>query len=1222
MQMDFVPSAITFSHDMWRPSEPLSWRTGRVERFAALSFLRQQVAAFGATRTKIDADLIDFQNLRLEQILSFLDKASVNLCVFPEYAFLADPSTLQLFSGFAPRMTIVAGIGLPRSGGVEALSEYSADPVSPNHNVVAVFSGEDCHLVTKQHAAEGESITPGSGYRSIELECGGRKIVLGVVVCKDYLVAGPSLGGVGPVPDVLAIPAYTSNLAAFRPEAPRDFPRILANSAENGGSTIYAAGCDDRFASQGVPQPIPAQAEGIISVKWHGPPERPTSLLKPRNRVVLRSAMLPASDDESAIKIAQAFQRLAQSGSDGLDEAGEFPRWMDYLEGKPRLALLADAVRLYWQAKSDDLVTPDLAEQLSRHLVSQETPSFEEHWHRALDRVIKQLKAAVSAHSDKIDLWRTLLSVLEQYLLVRGAGNEATYGVEQDDPVEDKLVRHFSIGLGQFDSKNALATLSDQQDLLQTFARSAPDKSRLSYRLETRQDPATGNVFPHFCADFYGPAGEEADRYFTSLQRISRSVYLRGWSTYTAGPASITGHRVAIVPRSGTYPKIREDLGFLVDVLRATGGNCMLEISGRRVKQETDDLTSKLPGSLTIVESAAGEGAKWFAMQAVGGISLGLEVTLVTPERNDPLANLIGAALFSGSAFDVVELHADAQPEPVVYPVEVAHRIMHPPHGYIEGRGLGSRRPLLLTVRGWTGVGEGAVLGTARAARPFVDDDLEVRIPDASRLLHTYVIGRTGVGKTNTLKNLARHDLTRHDQSRQAPVIIIDPHGELFDYAVRHATHRDNLIALDFSKPAVPSINPIYMDATDEDGILRNVESLIEMVVGSMYYEWAGPRFSDLMRLCLQTLVAVANEDAGKWAEFGDILALIEDRKRRTETISTLRRYGRTELVQRWEMHERMKREEQAEVEQWFISKFGDFRRPGPLVEATRGKPSVNLAESLRDGAAVLVKVPRTTLGTGASQFLGSLIVDRVLRYTMEGDFLGFDEPASIIVDEFQNFVGTSFTTLIPEARKFNLGITVANQTLSQLTAFAAREGHVSDSLSQVVLGNVGNMIVQGVGRHDADLIGPEVGISSADLTRIGKYQAVVLLTVNGERLEPFTVRMSDSDERPGVAAGAVAAARADDALKRAGEQVRVPVVRRPSMQERAAASTMPTAPAQRPPSSFLDEWMAKRARKEAPITASGNDEGEDMDLDSLDERTSESNDDRPSDLPDPRSAM
>ena len=164
----------------------------------------------------------------------------------------------------------------------------------------------------------------------------------------------------------------------------------------------------------------------------------------------------------------------------------------------------------------------------------------------------------------------------------------------------------------------------------------------------------------------------------------------------------------------------------------------------------------------------------------------------------------------------------------------MAHRILHPPHGLIEGRGLSFRRPLFRPVTQLTVFGEGAVLGKATVARPYVDDEMDVRIPDTSRLLHTYLIGRTGVGKTNSLKNIVRHDL-----SGRGPVIAIDPHGDLYDYAIKDAMHRDTLVALDFTGDRVPSLNPLYLDAKDTADVDENIEQYIDLTLNSMYFEWA-----------------------------------------------------------------------------------------------------------------------------------------------------------------------------------------------------------------------------------------------------------------------------------------------------------------------------------------------------------------------------------------------
>ncbi|WP_326582405.1 DUF87 domain-containing protein [Streptomyces sp. NBC_00481] len=1164
VQLDYVPSAVISGQKLWTPAEPLSWGPEPMEPEVSLSSLGESVGAFKTTRQKIESELIDFQNRRLEQILSFMEEASIDLCVFPEYAFLAHSTTLRIFAGFAPKITIVAGLGVVRRGEAAALEQYTADTVPTGANVAAVFSGDACHLVAKKHAAEGEAVVEGEGPRVIDIVRNDKTIRLGVAICKDYLHAGSSLAELDPKPDVVAIPALTGNVAPFYPDAPRDFPRILANHARHGGSTVMASGCKDLFVHQGMPRPIPAGAEGILAVEWHGPAVKPTPIRGERNRVSLRSALVSRSDGDAA-NIVRAFQALAQSKSSALaPESGEVEqRWLEYLKGKPRLVLISDALEVYRQASNDDLVTPDLARQLARHLLAPETQSVDEHRRLALTSVSQQIQRLIPAYTGDSERFRLLLLADHKYMVESDAEIPASSSAGGEG-AEPEARWHFSIGLGRFDSDEAISTLSEQQDMLLTFARSAPPGSRITYRLETEEDPATGNVTARFSVNLFGPGDDASRTYFENLQRIIRSVFLRGWETYTSRYDAADGHRVVISPEPTVPPKIREDHGFLVDVLRATGGGCSLEISGLWNDGTSDDDAGSAGMKVAAVELPGGEGSRWFVTQPTGRVQLGIHVALVTPERNEPLANLVGAALFGGE-YKVQEAEGAETTASVRYPVEIAHRILHPPHGRIEGRGVVRRRPLFLPMNDFIGPGEGARIGTARTARPFVDDEREVRIPDASRLLHTYLVGRTGVGKTNTLKNIVRHDL-----EGQGPVIVVDPHGDLFDYAVRHATFRDPLIALDFTREQVPSLNPIYLDAQDEAEVLENIEDLIEMTMSADYHEWSGPRFADLMRLCLHSLVAVADEENGEWAQIGDVAALVEDREYRAKIVARLRRLRRTSLAERWRLHDRIGEAERSELEQWFASKFGSFRRSSALTRATGGRPDVNLGEMLRRRAAVLVKVPQVGLGKGPSTFLGSFIVKRVLRATMNGMFLGSETPAMLIVDEFQNFVDTSFVTLIPEARKFNLGITVANQTLGQLSTFSLHEGLRNDSLSQTVLGNVGNMIIQGVGRHDAERLAPEVGLTASELSRIGKHRGIVALTVNGERLDPFTVQLSDSRERPGAVAEAVALAQAEQALEQMAAEVAPPRIERVEVSvAELRAGEEPSPPRSRRPQPF-----------------------------------------------------
>ena len=391
-----------------------------------------------------------------------------------------------------------------------------------------------------------------------------------------------------------------------------------------------------------------------------------------------------------------------------------------------------------------------------------------------------------------------------------------------------------------------------------------------------------------------------------------------------------------------------------------------------------------------------------------------------------------------------------------------------------------------------------------------------------------------------------------HDIRQPGPVIVIDPHGDLYDFCLKQVVSRGEFLALDFSSAAPPSVNPIYLDARNEQDVHRNIDELVQLFIRSSHHQFAGPRFADLMRLCFESLLAVSDEKT-RWASIGDVTNLIEDVTYRTAVTRQLDGLGRADLSRRWKLHERMQQTQQAEVEQWFISKFADFRSSGAFQQSTSGKPDVSFRRALERGSVILVKIPRPILGDAATRFLGSLIVERVFRYTLEGIFSSSAVPASMIVDEFQHFVGSSFERLVPEARKFNIGLTIANQTLSQLREFSAYEGARSDSLFQILMGNVGNLIIQGVGRQDARLLAPEVGVDEGDLLRIGRFSALAQLTVDWERGESFVVTMKDSSDYPSPVAEAVASSEATRMLERAGADVEMPRISRPESAEKSA---------------------------------------------------------------------
>lgn len=436
-----------------------------------------------------------------------------------------------------------------------------------------------------------------------------------------------------------------------------------------------------------------------------------------------------------------------------------------------------------------------------------------------------------------------------------------------------------------------------------------------------------------------------------------------------------------------------------------------------------------------------------------------------------------------------------------------ALRIVHPPHGHIEGRGLGRRSDLKLHAKAVPLTQTGCVIGKAVAARAHTDTQFDLAIDEESRLRHVYVIGKTGAGKTNLLKNMVRQDI-----SSGAGVVIVDPHGDLAEYALGHCGARVNdCLYLDFAdRECLPVLNPLSLDVSTETERLLAVEELLEVFTKRTYHEFYGPRFEDTVRMALDTLHFQSPRSSYSILDVPGLLR----KKSRVSVLASLPHDS--ELHDRWRVFDRMKDTEQAEVINWVLAKFAELEQSEVLrAVLIAGKSSFSLSEVIAGNKILIVRLPETAIGSRAASFLGSLLVARISRHIVEAGKYGRGgarpTPLFLYVDEFQKFVGSGFESLIPEARKFGLGLVLAHQNTDQLRAFSRFEGARDSSVLTQILGNVGTIICFKIGSRDADLIGPELGIKADRLLKVGRYEAVARVVADGIEREPVTVGVYDS---------------------------------------------------------------------------------------------------------------
>lgn len=359
---------------------------------------------------------------------------------------------------------------------------------------------------------------------------------------------------------------------------------------------------------------------------------------------------------------------------------------------------------------------------------------------------------------------------------------------------------------------------------------------------------------------------------------------------------------------------------------------------------------------------------------------------------------------------------------------------------------------------------------------------------DRSR--HMYIIGQTGAGKSGTLSLLALSDIF-HNQG----YAIIDPHG---DFAVDNmrfipASRIDDVVYFNPADTAHPlGFNPLEVTNPNQKS---NISSEVIGVLKRMFGDSWGPRLEYILRY---TILALLDRPETTML---DITRMLTDKKFRKETLSYC---TDTVVLQFWNVefaswNDKFVAEAVAPV----LNKVGAFTA-NPVIRNIIGQPksTFNIRELMDDGKILIVNLSKGLIGEDNASILGSFLVTKIQLAAMSrSDIPDIKDrrPFYLYVDEFQNFATDSFATILSEARKYALNLTVANQYISQM----------NETVRDAVFGNVGTMISFRVSADDAPILAKqfEPQFEPNDLLQMANRNFIINMVINGEKAPAFSAR-------------------------------------------------------------------------------------------------------------------
>jgi hypothetical protein len=359
---------------------------------------------------------------------------------------------------------------------------------------------------------------------------------------------------------------------------------------------------------------------------------------------------------------------------------------------------------------------------------------------------------------------------------------------------------------------------------------------------------------------------------------------------------------------------------------------------------------------------------------------------------------------------------------------------------------------------------------------------------DRSR--HMYIIGQTGAGKSGTLELLALSDIF-HGQG----YAIIDPHG---DFAIDNLRfipggRLEDVVYFNPADTAYPlGFNPLEVT---NPNMKSNISSEVIGVLKRMFAESWGPRLEYILRY---TILALLDRPETTML---DITRMLTDKKFRKETLGYC---TDTVVLQFWNIEFASWTEKfQAEAIAPILNKVGAFTA-NPIIRNIIGQPksTFNIREIMDNGKILVVNLSKGLLGEDNSSVLGAFLVTKIQLAAMSrSDIPNIEDrrPFYLYVDEFQNFATDSFATILSEARKYGLNLTVANQYTSQM----------SETVRNAVFGNVGTMISFRVSADDSPILAKqfEPQFEPNDLLQMHNRNFVINMVINGEKAPAFSAR-------------------------------------------------------------------------------------------------------------------
>ena len=357
-------------------------------------------------------------------------------------------------------------------------------------------------------------------------------------------------------------------------------------------------------------------------------------------------------------------------------------------------------------------------------------------------------------------------------------------------------------------------------------------------------------------------------------------------------------------------------------------------------------------------------------------------------------------------------------------------------------------------------------------------------IKDDDRRRHMYIIGKTGMGKTNLLQTMLIQDI-----NAGKGLAYVDPHGDTAEALLNFIPKRrlNDVVYFNPADTGYPVAFNVLETVNEEHKHL--VASGMMGVFKKIWPDVWSPRMEHILN---HTILALLDYPGSTML---GINRMLSDKLFRNKVLNKVK----DPIVKSFWVNEFAKWNDRylGEAIAPIQNKVGQFIAT-PIIRniISQTKSTLRMREIMDEGKILIVNLSKGRIGEEAMQLLGGMVVTKMQLAAMERVDIPEDKRRDfyLYVDEFQNFATESFANILSEARKYRLNLIIAHQYVGQLI----HDG--STYMKDAIFGNVGTIISFRIGAEDAEALEKEFEptVMMHDLVNLPKFQVYLKLMIDG----------------------------------------------------------------------------------------------------------------------------